>query len=214
MIKEEFSFKDPYLHYYVGLNQIRLLQEVFELDRLIQITSILQTQFSETVIQFFNDKYVLNQNHIFQAIYFALKAFKEKKNISNKENIEILLYLSCNRQIKVALDSFGLKQNNLGTKKLSYCILSDKDNIQEINDELFKLLKPENLTLTINSVSKDKYNRIRDFYEITNLQLKTVLNSYNIIVNSSLTDISLDKLYLGLEDLICERMASLSLENV
>jgi hypothetical protein len=65
MIKEEFSFKDPYLHYYVGLNQIRLLQKVFELDRLIQITSILQTQFSETVIQFFNDKYILNQNHIF-----------------------------------------------------------------------------------------------------------------------------------------------------
>lgn len=47
--------------------------------------------------------------HIFFSVLHALHAFIQKRNISNQLSLEILLYISGQRQIKVALEKFGVK---------------------------------------------------------------------------------------------------------
>ncbi|MEJ2249824.1 MAG: KEOPS complex subunit Cgi121, partial [Candidatus Lokiarchaeota archaeon] len=183
-------------------------------DRLIQVTTALETQFSDSIIQFFKDEYILNQNHIFFAVYHVLKSFLDGKSISNKKNIELLLYLSCNRQIRIALEAFGINDANLRSKKLTYCIISTHNNIKELNNELLQLLNANESDITLNKKSEEKFNKVKKFFELTNLHIKTVLKSFDVRDTVDLNAIPLENLFKGLEDLICEKMALLSLENI
>jgi tRNA threonylcarbamoyladenosine modification (KEOPS) complex Cgi121 subunit len=214
MIKKQFKIQDQDLNYTVGLNQITVTQNDIDLDRLLQITNILQTQFSDPIIQFFDSSNVLNTDHIFLAIYHTFKAFSEGTNISNRKNIEILLYLSCNRQIRVALETFGVKESHLKSGKLSYCIVTTRNNVEKINTEILRLLKAKERQLTFNDKSREKFLQIMKFFDISTHQILTILNSYDIENTQNLEKVSLDHLFLGLEDLIGEQMVLLSLENI
>jgi hypothetical protein len=52
------------------------------------------------------------------------------------------------------------------------------------------------------------------FFDISTHQILTILNSYDIENTQNLEKVSLDHLFLGLEDLIGEQMVLLSLENI
>ncbi|MHA1508955.1 MAG: KEOPS complex subunit Cgi121 [Promethearchaeota archaeon] len=201
-------------NYYIGINQIEIDPKEIQIKELVELIEVIQSQHKDTVLQFFNDRYVLNAEHILHACYFVQKAFYTKNNISNKKNLELLLYLATIRQIKLSLECFGVNHYNLKDKRISYCIISLKDNIQQVNIEVNSYLRSEDISLNLGNLSIDKFNIVKKYFEFSDNQVLTVLKAYGY--KSDILDINsinIENLYGALNDLICEKMALLSLEK-
>lgn len=200
--------------YKVGIDQIEIDPKEVQINDLVELIEIIQSHHKDTVVQFFNDKYILNLEHIMHACYFVQKAFYTNKNISNKKNLEFLLYLSAKRQIKQSLDSYGVNDNNLHKKKISYCIITSEDNINQVSMEVNKYLNSKDLDSDFEKMSEEKYNNIKDYFNISDNQIIVVLKSYGY--NKTTLDTNNSNLKLKfrvLNDLICEKMVLLSLEK-
>ncbi|MFX0042658.1 MAG: KEOPS complex subunit Cgi121 [Candidatus Hodarchaeota archaeon] len=226
MIVKEFNIKDLNLHYYIGINQIRIdLKKFLEINKIIDENKAedlifnkietIQNKFLGSTIQLIKREYILNQDHIFTAGYFLQKAFLQKLNISNKRNIEIFLYLSTNRQISKGLDAFGITDIDLKKNDLISCIISSENNLKDINNSILLNLNAYEMDITINDQSVEKFNTIQNFYEISNKQLSSILKSYGIPAsNEKQLDYSLNSMYMALYDLLCEKMALLNTEKL
>ena len=211
MIVKKFYISDLNLKYLVGIYQIKILD--ITLDFILNLTEKIQNDHKNSVLQFFSDKYILNQDHIFTACYYTQKAFTDKTNISKRKNIELLLYLATKRQIKNALEAFGI--NLKSDKIISYVIISNENNLNKINEEILQSLGANEIELTINDQNVKKFNQIKSYFEISDNQINSVLNAYGVKeFNNDLIANNLNNLFLALYDLICEKMAFLSLEKI
>ncbi len=222
MIVKEFNINEINLKYFVGINQIRInlnylsnicstSSEKELLDSFFRTIENVQNRFKNSVIQFIKDKYVLNQDHIFTACYYFQKAFFYKSNISNKQKIELLLYLATNRQISKSIHTSGINSDDIRKGKLLFCIISPINNLKSINEELLQILKANETKLTVNVQSSEKFNLIREYFEISENQISCILNSYGVDSNSP--NNNLDSKFSAIYDLICEKMALLNLEK-
>jgi tRNA threonylcarbamoyladenosine modification (KEOPS) complex Cgi121 subunit len=201
-------------NYYIGINQIEIDSKEVQINKLVELIEVIQSHYEDTVLQFFNDRYILNPEHILHASYFVQKAFYAKKNISNKKNLELLLYLAAKRQIKLSLESFGVNNYNLQNKRISFCIISLEDNIQQVNIEINSYLHSKNISPNLGDLSIDKFKIVKKYFEFSDNQILTVMKSYgykNDILD--INSINLERLYGAMNDLICEKMALLSLEK-
>lgn len=215
MITEQFFIEEMELSYSVLISKVRLSEREYTLEEIFKLIEVFQEKNPDIILQFFNPEIILNEDHIFSAIYFMLKAFQEGINISNKKNIELLLYLSANRQIKKALTFVGISEKNLKEKELYYCIISKDTNIEVINEEILGLLDAKTVEFDLNNQTFEKFNTVRKFFKISDEELIVVLNSYGIDVPEvNLNNENIDDYYYSLLDLIGERMALLSLNNV
>ena len=201
-------------NYYVGINQIEIDPNKVQINELVELNEIVHIHHKDTVLQFFNDRYVLNPEHILHASYFVQKAFYASNNISKKKNLELLLYLAANRQIKLSLDRFGVKDYNLTNKKINFCIISSEENLKQVNIEINRYLHSKDISLDLGKLSFDKFDRIKKYFEFSDDQILTVLSSYGYKNDKKeINPLNLERLYEALNDLICEKMALLSLEK-
>jgi len=201
-------------NYYVGINQIEIDPKEIQINKLVELIEVIQSHYGNTLLQFFNDRYILNPEHVLYACYFVQKAFNTKNNISNKKNLELLLYLAAKRQIKLSLEFLGVNDYNLHEKRISFCIISQKNNIQQVNIEINRHLHSQDLSLNLENLSIDKFKIVKKYFEFSDNQILTVLKAYGY--KNDVLDISslnLESLYGALNDLICEKMALLSLEK-
>ncbi|MFX0187510.1 MAG: KEOPS complex subunit Cgi121 [Candidatus Hodarchaeota archaeon] len=213
MIVKDFYISDLDLMYFIGINQIHSELKI-SLDFLFNLIEKIQKD-TNTMVQFFSDKYILNQEHLFTACYYVQKAFFNKVNISKRKNIEFLLYLASKRQIKNAIEAFGINDSDLESGMISYIIVSNENNLNKINDEILQNLKANEIEITLNNKNAEKFNQIKSYFEISNNQINAVLNSYGVKnFSNKLIPNNLDNLFLALNDLICEKMALLSLEKI
>ncbi|MFX1409933.1 MAG: KEOPS complex subunit Cgi121 [Promethearchaeota archaeon] len=225
MIVKEFKIEDLKLHYFIGINQIEIdIRKILEVnnitdqkelpDLIFSKIETLQNNFSNVIIQITNNKYILNQDHIFTAGYYLQKAFLQNLNISNKRNIEFILYLSANRQISKGFEAFGITDIDLKKHNLITCIISPINNIGEINRKILLSLNAYEIDITINDQSIEKFNRIKEFYEISENQIASVLKSYGIYkINEEHLYNNLNAKFLAVHDLLCEKMALLNIER-
>ncbi len=222
MILKEFIIPDINLHFFVGIIQVKLnLNRIIDsskiknqemaLNNFFKIINNIQNKYKNSLVQFIKEKYILNQDHLFTACYYLEKAFLQNKNISKKKNIELLLYLAANRQIKKSIDGFGIDFSELYKQKLTLCILSPKNNLNKIYDALSNVLSLEEVKLTLNDQTITKINLIKKYFEFSDNQINIVLKSYGI--NSSNSDFSLNSTSSAIYDLICEKMALLNVEK-
>jgi tRNA threonylcarbamoyladenosine modification (KEOPS) complex Cgi121 subunit len=222
LILKEFEIPDTNLHFFVGLTQVKITvdklidfrkkeSEENELKILFGLTNNVQKKFKSSIIQFIKDYYLLNEDHIFTACYYVEKAFRHKKNISNKKNIELLLYLAANRQISKSIDGFGIDISDLNKQKLTLCIVSTQNNLNKIYEELSNILFIEEINLTINNQTNAKINLIKKYFEFSEDQINIVLKSYGIISNNA--EFNSSSKTLAIYDLICEKMALLYVEK-
>ena len=201
-------------NYHIGINQIEIDPKEIQLKELVELIEVIQSQHEDTVLQFFNDKYILNPEHVLHACYFVQKAFYTKSNISNKKNLELLLYLATKRQIKLSLECFGVNSYNLHNKRISFCIISLKDNIQQVNIEINSYLHSKDIGLNLGNLSIDKFKIVKKYFEFSDSQVLTVLKAYGYKTDVlDINSLNLESLYEALNDLICEKMALLSLEK-
>jgi KEOPS complex subunit Cgi121 len=122
------------------------------------------------VIQVFNAEIIFGDKHIISAYEHAKRAFEEKTNTTNTLAMEILLYASGERQLKLAIPKIGIKK---GRADIAFIFIGDKISdklIDELLQELSlkrddKVLEGDINTLKkfglkeseIKTVSKDKY---------------------------------------------------------
>ena len=201
--------------YFIFIRTIKLNSSHFSLEEFLKLTDQIQDNHPESVIQFFNDRFVLNQEHIYNACYFMLKAFDLNRNISLNKNLELLLYLACSRQIKYSLKFFGLNDEILKKGELNYCVISKSRDIDDIHKSMNSLLNHISIDSNIFMKSLNKFNNVKNFFEISESQLIVILNSYDLSIDlCEITNENLKILYTALSELICEKMALLSLEKV
>jgi len=223
LIIKEFTIEVLNLHFFAGINQIKIsLDQIIDLNEIqnneqtlnqfFKIIEEIQNKNKHSVIQFIKDNYILNDDHIFMACYNLQKAFQQKINISSKKKIELLLYLAANRQISKSIEAFGIDSSDLNKANCIYCIISPINNLNKINDEIIQSLNGIDTELTINNQSLTKFNAIKDFFKISEDQINSVLKSYGIGITK--TEFNLNSKFLALNDLIYEKMAILSLENI
>ena len=63
-------------------------------------------------------------------------------------------------------------------------------------------------------MSVQKYSLVKSYFDLSNNQIKSILNSYGIEINiHKLNTGNLNHLYLALNELICEKMALLCVER-
>ena len=213
MIIEEFLIAELNLKYYIGISQVKIDIKTYSLKNLFDLIEDLENEYKDVSIQIFNDMHVLNRNHIYSAVFFTQKAFYYDSNISKNKKIEILLYLATTRQIKEAIEHFGINEIIFESEKVNFCVISHKNNITEIYRKIKDTLEFKELKFELDNQSIDKINRIKVFYRFNDSQIEVVINSYESSEKEK-KSVHLDYLYLALQDLICEKMSVLSLEKI
>ncbi len=90
------------------------------------------------IIQIFNADLIYGKNHLVSAVEHAERAFKTNTNATNSLEMEIMLYASGERQIKLAIPKMGVK---MGNSKVAFVIFKDKGQIHNSTiDNLTKLI--------------------------------------------------------------------------
>ena len=96
-------------------------------------------------IQAFNADLIYGKNHLISAIKHAERAFSTKTNTTNTLEMEIFLYASGERQIKLAIPKMGIKK---GKCNLAIILIGNKFSEKTINNLLTQLsLKKDDLVL-------------------------------------------------------------------
>jgi len=96
-------------------------------------------QHHKIVIQTFNADLIYGEKHIISAVEHAIRSIDQKNNTTNSLEMEILLYASGERQLKLAIPKMGIKK---GKSNIVFVLIKDaKGKISDkMTDELLKLL--------------------------------------------------------------------------
>jgi len=127
------------------------------------------SQKNNVCIQVFNADIIFGKNHIISAVEHAQRSMKNKTNTTNSLGMEILLYASGERQLKLAIPKMGVKKgeskivltivgkitDRLVDEMLELFLLKRDDNVIGGNEETLKQFGISQTALE--TVSKDKY---------------------------------------------------------
>ncbi|MDI6917080.1 MAG: KEOPS complex subunit Cgi121 [Thermoplasmatales archaeon] len=116
---------------------------------------------------------VLGKEHLISAAQHALKAFERKKSFSNNLATEILVYASCERQIKNAIEKMGVKD---GCKKVAVVII-DKSEGKCGYEKLLSVLHIRRN----DSVLENDVNILKDF-GVTENEINAAHNPRDLIL--------------------------------
>ncbi len=216
MITEKFSIHEYHLNYYISLSKISLDKSSLTLDQIIRHFSTLERENEKCFIQVCSDNLILNEMHIFSAVFFVQKAFLQGYNISSRKNLELLLYLATDRQIKNGFKDFGVSELVERKSPVILCIVTPNTGYQLIFDDILKTLNACEIELSISSPSIDKIKRIKNYYDISDNQIRVLLKSYSICDKRINKDNSYDihELFVSaLNDIIQEKMVGLILDQ-
>jgi tRNA threonylcarbamoyladenosine modification (KEOPS) complex Cgi121 subunit len=136
------------------------------------ILELNKSRFEGSSIQFFDAQYIGGVDHLYYAVLNALYSFEKGYNISRTLEMEALLYASGQNQISKAIKILGVKKNS---SKIALLIISNR---KIYGEKVLNLIinslesKPEDDVLDI---SNDKIKKIKDFFNISNLEIKATL---------------------------------------
>jgi len=202
------------LKFYTGITEVSINIEDVSSNQLLSLSDYVDVSYDNALLQFLSKKYILNSEHIYSACYFTYNAFLSHNNISKSKEIELLLYLSMNRQIKIAIRDFGLSDDSKKFFNVILCLSSFQNNLDIIYTDLHDRIKFQELSFTLDDYSIERFNRIKNYFEISDNQIKVLLKSANLSINKkNINEISLDYLYSALNDIIREKMVLLSVEK-
>jgi len=126
----------------------------------------------EAHIQFFDAKFVASQQHLHFAALNALKAFKNKSNISSSLAVEVLLYASAQRQIKKAVDLLGIKPV---TSQIAVLVMAENKQRAEVTLETVSKLMSGERDDDVLELTAEKFEGIRTLFGVSNLEIEAKL---------------------------------------
>ena len=202
------------LKIYIGITEVSLNIENISSNKLLSLSNYIDINYDNALLQFFNSKYILNSEHIYSACYFTYNAFLSHNNISKSKEIELLLFLSVNRQIKIAIRDFGLPDDTKKDINFILCLSSFQNNLDIIYTDLQDRINFQELSFKLDDYSIERFNRIKNYFDISDNQIKVLLKSANLKINNNkINEVPLDYLYSALTDIIREKMVLLSIEK-
>jgi len=127
------------------------------LNDLIQKNQVFKEKYSLMAIALANPDLIAGMKHIEAAVWHAYNQFKNDKMIANTIDVELLLYLSGNHQIRKALKKVGLSKR---PRTAIAIILSDSipNDIKTIFETYYNAIIKNNLF----KVTNKKKERIKD----------------------------------------------------
>jgi len=98
-------------------------------------------QKNNIIIQVFNADMIYGKNHLFSSVEHAKRAMEGKTNTTNSLIMEILLYASGERQLKLAIPKMGIKE---GQSNIAFLFILNNKKIKTkmvgiLIDEMLKL---------------------------------------------------------------------------
>ena len=202
------------LKFYISIAEVSINIENVSSNKLLGLSNYIDINYNNALLQLLNAKYILNSEHIYSACYFTYNAFLSHNNISKSKQIELLLFLSVNRQIKIAIRDFGLSDDIKTNINVILCLSSFKNNLDTIYTDLQDRIKFQELSFELDNYSIERFNRIKKYFDISDNQINVLLKSANLhINNNNKNEIPLEYLYSALTDIIREKMVLLSVEK-
>lgn len=141
--------------------------------------------------QFFDARRVATWEHLYFAALNALKAFRNRENISKSLAMETLLYVAGERQIIRAVELVGIRESSSDVavliigkepRKMKSALSKISKNIGGQRDE--KVLE----------LSKDKMATIQRVFNVLDAELRTVMERND--VEKALTDLVVERVAL------------------
>lgn len=143
--------------------------ENVKIENIDFLFSKLKEKIGDASFQLFDAGKIAGKMHVEFAVLNALKAFKDGRNISRSLPVEVLIYVSAQRQIGKAFQMVGLTSK---TKNMVVVVFSNIEQSSKILDEILSLTggKINNKVLEVNM---EKVKIIKKVFGISNLEIKT-----------------------------------------
>lgn len=139
-----------------------------EIADINQTLSQLDQQLGEKTYQLFDADKIADQHHLYYAAANAYYAMENGGNISNKLDVETLLYASTQNQISKAIKLIGVSEK---TKRIAVVVVSEQENdavaikiaeyLSDIDDKVLE-------------IDQAKFEALKKLYEITDTAIETV----------------------------------------
>ena len=153
------------LGYHVCVGGFRT-EPVADVDKLIELLS---AEASPHAFQVFDADRVAGWRHLFFAALNAVKAFRDGYNVSKSLGIEVLVYASCQRQIREAFRIVGVRP---GCSRMALVTLSEKRRgCLEAYRRCARLLGAEDDSVL--EVSGEKLEVIKEVYGVTPQEMES-----------------------------------------
>ena len=134
--------------------------------------NVIRKRLKDANVQFFNARLIGSWKHLYFAALNALKAFRNKTNISNSVAVETLLYASAQRQIDKAVELLGIKPESSQVAVL--VIAETKQKTVTILETVSELMSGKRDDSVI-ELTSEKVNAIKRLFDISNLELEAKL---------------------------------------
>ena len=163
---------DTLKYKYIGIsafiiNQFRPIDEI-----LIKIKDL--TNNYGTELQLFDAGCIATWEHLFFAAINALQSTATGHNLANNLTIELSLYVSGNRQIKIALEKFGVKPN---TKTVAVCIFGNQEkNIMKCNNELLVFFDAAE-AIAMLEINDEKFHILKQIFAIQDIEIDSLASN-------------------------------------
>ncbi len=118
--------------------------------------------------QLFDADKITDQYHLYYAAANAYYAMENGSNISNKIDVETLLYASTQNQISKAIKLIGVSKK---TKQIAIIVISETENDPAATKIADYLGDPTDKSLAL---TPEKYKALKIIYEITDTAIETV----------------------------------------
>ncbi|MCS7096972.1 MAG: KEOPS complex subunit Cgi121 [Candidatus Methanomethylicia archaeon] len=163
------NFSSGFLYDYIGIFGLSFANSIHRDELFYFIASLKRDDFK---IQFLNANSIISWRHVASAAMKTLRSFKYGRNVSNKLEIELLLYCSGMRQIKDALKIVGLDE--FINKAILVIFGFNKSSIHE---GLKSVISTFNVKLDYNlllDLSDDKIKHIIKVFNISDNELMSI----------------------------------------
>ncbi|MFP3984774.1 MAG: KEOPS complex subunit Cgi121 [Candidatus Bathyarchaeia archaeon] len=168
MLKEVEEFRKHIA--IIGFKNVRV-------DNVDSFLNKVREELKNVTVQFFDAKFVAGWQHLYFAALNALKAFKNKTNISKNLAVECLLYAAAQRQITAALDLIGIKQKSCNVAVL--LMAEEKRDVEKTVEKIAQLI-PGQRDDEVLDLLDEKVGYIKRLFDISDAELETKLEENGI----------------------------------
>jgi len=137
---------------------------------------------SESVraFQFFNSLMIVDDLHLLSAAQNAVNAMNGEYMISRSLDVELIVYASAQRQIGLALDIMGVK-DQLATVAI-VCIDEDEKKVRQCLTDVTKRVGEE--VSPMFSSTPEKICSLMEFFGITDLEMKQFTDEADLLLRT------------------------------
>jgi tRNA threonylcarbamoyladenosine modification (KEOPS) complex Cgi121 subunit len=127
---------------------------------------------SPVVVQLFDADTVAGTDHLFFAALNALKSYGQGRGIAQTLDIELLLYVSCQKQIGEAIRRVGLTSE---TRRVAVVLVGDDEHsVESAVDKLGHLIPGSPDHLVLSCMGEVKAARLMAVYDVDEAELDTL----------------------------------------